>query len=463
MTPEAWKEILAQSLRWLAPTDVYAYGEYAYGHAPAAHHREMVDWMLERIEQHQNGVVLLPRGHAKTTWGNTIILSWLIAKSPMIRVGLFSNTATQANAFSRAIRFNYEANQFHQEVFGNLTGQAKWRDMEWIQRDSPLHATKDVTMYSQGAGGAVISKRFDLILCDDILDEENTSNIEQQEKVETWFWKTLKPCLAPGGSIIVLGTRWAEGDLYQKLIDPAPDGKGWPSLVKGAWSFEPDDELNEHPIALWPAMWPVEKLITERNDMGGSMFACSYLNDISAMMEGNVFRREWFKYYTSMPDSVTWKMGVDLASSEKERADFTARVIIGVDYKNNVYVESVKRDKMDSGHGQFVIDGANAYPGISRIVIENNQFQSALVQELLKTTSLPVIGKRTDVDKVTRARAVAARYESGKVFHHESLRGSPFEVELLSFPKGHDDMVDALGNAMETGSGGFIFGGLARR
>ena len=64
---------------------------------------------------------------------------------------------------------------------------------------------------------------------------------------------------------------------------------------------------------------------------------------------------------------------------------------------------------------------------------------------------------------MTRARAVAARYESGKVFHHKSLQGSDFEIELLQFPKGHDDMIDALGYAMETGVGGAYWGSLAQR
>jgi predicted phage terminase large subunit-like protein len=156
-------------------------------------------------------------------------------------------------------------------------------------------------------------------------------------------------------------------------------------------------------------------------------------------------------------------MGVDLASSEKQRADFTARVVIAEDNDRNTYVFSVVRDKIETGHRGFVIDGYNAYPKIDKIIVENNQFQSSLVAELLSSTDLPVVGKRSDVDKVTRARAVAARYESGKVFHHPSLAGSDFETELLQFPRGHDDMIDALGNAMETGSGGFIFGGAKRR
>lgn len=457
-----WGQLLYQGLRALAPTDVFAYGEYCFRYRPAPHHVEMIDWILDRLEQHQNGVILEPRGHAKTTWGTTILPSWLIAKNPGIRVGLISNTAKQSNAMSRAIRFNFETNEYHREVFGDLVGPAKWTDVEWIQRGSPLHSSKDVTLFSTGAGGALISKRFDVIICDDILDEENTATPEAREKVETWFWKTLKPTLAPGGSIIVIGTRWAEDDLYQKLIDPVDaGGKNWPSLVRSAVLVDP---VTGEERALWPEVWSLAALEQERIDMGSAMFACAYLNDISGLMSGNVFRREWFHYFNGLPPDRTYhfKMGVDLASSERERADYTSRAVIAEDGEGNTYVLSVVRAKIETGHRQFVIDGYNAYPRIERIIVESNQFQSAFVQELLRTTGLPVVAKRADVDKTTRARAVAARYESGKVYHHKSLEGGVFETELLQFPKGHDDQVDALGHAMETGVGGLIFGAFRR-
>jgi predicted phage terminase large subunit-like protein len=181
-------------------------------------------------------------------------------------------------------------------------------------------------------------------------------------------------------------------------------------------------------------------------------------------MAGNVFRREWFRYFDSLdPDKrYTITMGVDLASSERQAADFTARVVVAEDEQHNHYILSVFRDKRETGHRQFVIDGWQAYPDMSRIVIENNQFQSTLVRDLIDTTNLPVVGKKADVDKVTRARSVSARYEARKVFHHRGLAGGPFEQELLQFPKGHDDMIDALGNAMDLGRGGLIFGSLGR-
>lgn len=459
MPPEALKELRSHTLRELSRTDVFAYGEHVFGYRPALHHREMVEFMEHCLATSQNGVVLEPRGHAKTTWGNTIWLSHLIARNPNIRVGLISNTARQAADFSRAIRWTLQMNDHHREIFGDGVSPSKWTDVEWLHKDSIHHASKDVTCFAQGAFGAIISKRFDIVLCDDILDEESTANIEQRDKVETWFWKTLKPCLVPGGIIMLLGTRWSEDDLYQRLITPVEKGgKGWAHLIRGALKETAAGEYE----ALWPDVWPVDKLLVERDNMGSAVFSCSYLNDISGLMAGNIFRRP-FQYFDHLDSEkrYTIRMGVDLASSEKERADYTARVTTAEDEDGNFYVLSVFRDKRATHHEEFVYEGWQAYPDMSLVIVESQQFQSTLVQGLMRNhPRIPVEGRKSDVDKTSRARAVAAKYEGRKIFHHSSLRDSEFENELVQFNKGHDDMVDALGFSMDLQGSQFFFGKL---
>ncbi len=422
----------------------------------------MVEAINDAIETRTNTVILEPRGGAKTTWGNTINLTKLIADNPDIRIGLISNTAKQANDFSRAIRWTMESNPRMHEVYGNLVSTSKWTDVEWLRKDSRWHGSKDVSLYAAGAGGAIISKRFDLILCDDILDEENCANIEQREKIENWFFKTLIPCLVPDGVVVVLGTRWAEEDLYERLTAPIDEGgKGWQLITRQALTETPDGYES-----YWPEHWPVETLLQKRIDLGSALFSCAYQNDISGLMAGNVFRREYFQYFDMLdPEKrYTIRMGVDLASSEKERADYTARVTVAEDDDGNFYVLSVARDKRETHHAEFIQDGWMAYPAMSLVICESQQFQSTLVQEVMRDyPRIPIEGKKSDVDKVTRARAVAAKYEAHKIFHRRTLRDGDFERELLSFPKGHDDMVDALGFSMDLGGGGFFFGSMRRQ
>lgn len=124
----------------------------------------MLQTVLESIYRRDNTLILEPRGAAKTTWANTTLITWLVSMYPDLRVGLISNTARQALDFSRAIRWTIEANPRYHDVFGHNQSPTKWTDMEWLHKDSKWHGSKDVTVYAAGAGGAIISKRFDIII-----------------------------------------------------------------------------------------------------------------------------------------------------------------------------------------------------------------------------------------------------------------------------------------------------------
>jgi len=458
-------------LRELARTDgpdaVFAYGEYVFGYQPAEHHRKMVSQTLEAIYARSHGVWLLPRGGAKTTWNNTILLAWLVAKYPDLRVGLVSNTDMQGKDFSRAIKYTYEANAAHKDTFPDCgPSSSKWTDKEWLRSGSRWHGSKDVSCFAVGVGGAIISKRFDIILMDDILDEENTQTVDQREAVEVWFKKTLKPCLAPDGVVIVIGTRWGEADLYEQFFTPtAQGGFGWESHVVSA--LQPDDKGDLH--SYWPEYWPVDRLLREREEMGSALFSCAYQNDISGLLEGNIFKGP-FTHFDTLPEghSYNLRMGVDLAFSTRERADFTARATTAEDVcqkgcpnRGFFYVLSAYRDKRESHHVEFILDGWKAFPNIGLVIVESVQAQSTIIQNVMEEyPHIPIEGRKADGDKTTRARGVAAKYEAHKVLHHKSLRGSAFETELLSFPKGHDDFVDALGYSMDLTSAEFFYGSM---
>jgi len=467
-----WDEVHSSSLKELARRrvldGVFTYGEYVYGYQPAAHHREMVQIMLDAVAkagtpEAEDLVILEPRGHAKTTWGNTIFLAWLISQFPHLRVGLLSKKDELAYDFSKAIRWTYEFNPRHREIFGDTVSLAKWTDKEWYHRDSPWQGTKDMTLFAAGTGSAIVSKRFDVILADDILDAENTKTPEQRAIVEEWWQKTVRPCLAPNGIVIMLGTRWAVEDLYEILTTPK-EGAAKASfrlVLRQALIEQPDGTIK----ALWEDVWPLERLAKELDSMGAAFFSCAYNNDVTGLAKGNVFQKDNFQYYEKLdPDRpYTIRMGIDLASSEKESADFTARCITAEDDEGNFYVMAVYRDRRATDHEEFVRDGWAAFPEMALVLTENNQFQSTLIQRVMREyPRIPIEGRKSDVDKVTRARAVAARYEAKKVFHHKTLKGGEFEMELVTFPKGHDDMVDALGFSMDLVGDDFSFTSVRR-
>jgi len=158
-------------------------------------------------------------------------------------------------------------------------------------------------------------------------------------------------------------------------------------------------------------------------------------------MEGSRVKREWLK--TGEPpdrfDRIT--MGVDLAISTKADADYTAVVVLGASAGNTWVLHAERTRTGFNGVLNFVQSIANKWnPSI--VAIESVQYQAAVVEQLLRSTNLPVQGVKPDRDKLTRFLPLEARYEQGLVWHSPNLRD--FEDELLSFPHGtHDDLVDA--------------------
>ena len=182
-------------------------------------------------------------------------------------------------------------------------------------------------------------------------------------------------------------------------------------------------------------------------------------------VQGALVKREMLTYMnlSEIPKGLRIGMGVDLAISKSETADYSSIAVVGFDKDSGRrYVLDIWRGK--EGFHEIVqsVQSMAAKWEPSRINIEAVQYQVAVVQELLRKTSLPVRAVKPDRDKVSRFHGMLARYEQLLITHVRGL--SPeFEAELLSFPHGaHDDMVDAvvyaeLAAVKNTGAGVVVF------
>jgi predicted phage terminase large subunit-like protein len=84
------------------------------------------------------------------------------------------------------------------------------------------------------------------------------------------------------------------------------------------------------------------------------------------------------------------------------------------------------------------------------ILVEDRASGQSLLQELKSATALPVIAVKVDSDKLSRAQAVTAIVEAGKVYLPEEAPWlTDYIDELASFPTGlYDDAVDSTTQAL---------------
>jgi phage terminase large subunit-like protein len=463
----------------LGRSDDGAFAEYVAGHRFPAHLREVAQFATA----HRRALVLLPRGHAKTTWATHHLARRIGASDGQLKIGIITATEPDALKRSRAVRLMVEGARFA-EVFRwarHGVVSRKWTEAVWTVRGAERYAEKDATVTAGSLHGLRPGPRFDLLLADDLIGPDESRTQSQRQKASDRFWSVIEPMLTPTGRIIMLGTRWNESDLYAELT-----AKDWPAHVRPA--------LSPNGTALWPSYWPAERLAAKRLEMGSALFDLQYQNDPSGM-GGNVFRREWFRSVDALPPGCTRRLGFDQALTESERADYTAVVEWAEAPDRTLYLVGAWRARLADGHrawltgltdaGELITAGLPYETGprlswpldklplgfagttdrqpaprtLTAVNIESVQAQVLFTRELLRTTRLPARAVYPGTDKVARARPLAARYEAGTVCH---LRGAPgvaeFEAELVAFPNAeHDDLVDAAAYGADLGGSEFSF------
>jgi len=178
-----------------------------------------IEWFEFQMKNKQT-LILAPRGHGKTTICNISYVLWFLWRFPEARVLIVSNTQSQARGFLSEIRTQIERNPYLKDFFG--TGGTKWsQDMLVLPRRERI--AKEASIMATGVLGPIISRHFDLIILDDVVDEENATSDVLRKKLLTWYYKVLLPTLEPSGELHILGTRYHPDDLYQNLIDSAEE------------------------------------------------------------------------------------------------------------------------------------------------------------------------------------------------------------------------------------------------
>ena len=137
-------------------------------------------------------------------------------------------------------------------------------------------------MYATGIGGAITGRGADLLLVDDYLKNAKDASSETiRDDIYHWFVSTAMSRLEPGGTVIILATRWHQDDLIGRLLEQAPDV--W-EYIRIPAIAEENDPLKRAPgEALWPERYNVEWLESQKALFGPYFWAALYRQDPISM------------------------------------------------------------------------------------------------------------------------------------------------------------------------------------
>jgi len=207
-----------------AKADLYWFAREILGYQdlnPKLHGEELVPFITRKGRQR---LVLLPRGHLKSTLATIANCLWRIIQNPNIRILLANAVESNAESFLREIKAHITGNESFQRFFPEFTlendGWTRWKSQTITAKRSKR--MKEPTISIVGMGGALASQHYDLIIMDDLVERSHVETEGQLEKAKLWY-KDALDLLEPDGELIYIGTRWHDVDLAGWLIDEHSD------------------------------------------------------------------------------------------------------------------------------------------------------------------------------------------------------------------------------------------------
>jgi hypothetical protein len=168
--------------------------------------RKLVDLAVGRIKRL---IVVMPPRHSKSETGSKWFPAWYTELFPQNRIILSSYEMDFATTWGAKVRDILIDNKDLLTVQHKVKMPAAHR---W-------ETTAGGGMTCAGAGGPITGKGANLLILDDVIknaEEANSPTI--REKTWEWYTSTVRSRMEPGGSMLMIGTRWHSDDLTGRIL-----------------------------------------------------------------------------------------------------------------------------------------------------------------------------------------------------------------------------------------------------
>jgi predicted phage terminase large subunit-like protein len=422
------------------------------------HHARMAD-AFERVARGEckRLIINMPPRHTKSEFASYLLPAWFLGKFPHKKVIQTAHTAELSVGFGRKVR-NLVDSEVYRNIFPNLSLSA---DSKAAGR---WNTSKGGDYFAIGVGGAVTGKGADLLIIDDPHSEQEAAlaqvNPDIYDKVYEWYTSGPRQRLQPGGSIIVVMTRWSMRDLTGQVVKASAQRGG------DEWEVIEFPAILPSGNPLWPEFWSLTELEALRTELPNLKWQAQYMQQPTSDSAA-IVKREWWKVWEDeRPPPCDYILQTwDTAFEKNTRADYSACTTWGVWYNDedhglpNIILLNAFRERM-----QWIELKETAFQHYQEwepdgVLIEKKATGAPLIYEF-RAMGIPVqeYTPSKGNDKITRLNSVSDIIASGKVWVPQTRWAEELVDEIASFPSGeHDDYVDATTLAlMRFRAGGFI-------
>ena len=413
----------------------------------------------------------MPRKFFKSTLITVSYPLWRGVIDPNVTMLLTMNTIDNARLKLGELKAHVEGNAFFQACYQDVIPDFNkgWAGERCSLKRTSLSGTP--TYQIAGATTRVTSRAVDEIIMDDLLTVKESDGAQGEilpnkndiEQAIVWYQRSLSLLKDPlNGRLLNVGTRWAPKDLVEFVLRTnerfRQNNFELQAIEGGAWGT-PECR------ATMPETYPMAALKEIAETQGSTIFRLWYLNEPIDPSELVFKLDEDDNFYNPSDYDGDWATGlrcytaVDLAFSDKESADNTAIVTIGVDSDNTRYVLDVIYGKYEP---MQIVDFLFAvYETFRPRVIGIEKVAAQVLMSKFLPHFMKERGQALPIRDMPRGRAskgsrivlgIQPWVEQGML---KLPRGSgkPLEIEMRDYRleekrSGHDDALDALADCI---------------
>ena len=387
-------------------------------------------------------IINMPPRHTKSEFASNLFPAWMLGKNPKLKIIQTTHTAELSDGFGRKVKNLIMQDEF-KEVFPDV------KLAEDSKASGRFNTNKGGEYFAAGVGGAITGRGADLLIIDDPHSEQDALSDKKMEDAYEWYTSGPRQRLQPGGSIVVVMTRWSVKDLTGKLLakQTAESSDQWdvvefPAII--------DNE------PMWPEFWNLRELLGVKASISEQKWQAQYQQN-PVGDEGAIIKREWWNVWEEekIPPLQHIIQSYDTAYSKRETADFSAITTWGIFYPEeggppNIILVDMKKGRWDFPELKQVALEQQQYWDPETILIEAKASGMPLTQEL-RMMGIPVITYTPSKgnDKHVRVNSVAPLFEAGQVWAPDHRFAEEVIEECAAFPYGdHDDLVDSTTQAL---------------
>ena len=393
--------------------------------------------------KNQRLIVNMPPRHTKSEFASFLFPAWMIGQNPRLKIIQATHTGELAIRFGRKVR-NLMNTKEYKGVFPDVT----------LRTDNQAAGRWETNLggeyFAAGVGGAITGRGADLLIIDDPHSEQDALSDTAMDNAYEWYTSGPRQRMQPGGSIVIVMTRWSDKDLTGNLVKKMGDLKAdkW-DIIEFPAILEDDDEEKRKPI--WPQYWKLNELDKVKASLVPTKWSAQWQQNPT--YDGtSIIKREWWNIWEKEdPPECAFKIqSYDTAFSKKETADYSAITTWGVFYpdegkETHLILLNARKGRWDFPElKQVAKEELNLY-NPEAVMIEAKASGTPLIQELRRFgVYATAFSPNRGMDKHVRLNSVAPIFEAGHVWRPNRDWAEEVQEECASFPYGeHDDLVDA--------------------